>query len=69
MENAKMRISDICFELEELARSSLLTQRNAEACRQAVWSLRRIRDVILTNLPETIVVETIENILTEDRKA
>jgi len=59
----KMRIPEICAELEELAATGVQNRNTAEVCLQAASLLRMMRETILSGLPESTVVEQLEGML------
>lgn len=65
MQPEKIEIAEIGTELRKLARSGVLTRRTADACAQAAWLLERMREVIVTGPSDTVVVETLKQILAE----
>ena len=48
MESEKLETHDIAVELEKLAGSGVFPQRTTDACAQAAWLLRRLREVVIT---------------------
>jgi hypothetical protein len=55
MEHEKLETADIAVELQKLAESGVFTQRTADACAQAAWIVKKLREVILTDWSDSSV--------------
>lgn len=64
-----MTIAYINAELEKLTASGILSPTATEACRQAGSLLTTVRNLVLSALPEGVIIERIEALLVEQGDA